>query len=154
MDGRGDIARRAQLEVAPRRAGRLVEYALATAIFLGSFGLWIAVPLASLWLGSLLSDDGTTVMLAVLIICPISMLAYGLGLSVLYAAYLRAADAHPMRTRSGWLGSATGDRRPAMSARRPVLDFSLTFSAIVAGVLLIVWFLLFAENPNPGLPVP
>jgi hypothetical protein len=31
-----------------------------------------------------------------------------------------------------------------------VLDFSLTFSAATAIVLLLVWFFLFAENPSPA----
>jgi hypothetical protein len=81
------------------------------------------------------------------------MLAAGLALSALYKAYLRVTDAHPTGGRTAWLGSLSGDRRPARG-RRPVLDFSLTFSALLAIVLMIVWFFLFAENPSPAGPVP
>jgi hypothetical protein len=134
-------------------AARLLEYALAAGIFLGSFALWILVPVGSLWIASLLSDSATTVMLSVLIICPLAMLVCGVGLSALYGAYLRVSDARPARGREAWLGSLSGDRKPRR-ARRPVLDFSLTFSAIAALVLLVVWFLFVAQSPTPAGPVP
>jgi hypothetical protein len=134
---------------APPAATRLVEYALAAGIFLGSFALWVAVPVGSLWIASLFSNDGTTVMLWVLIICPLAMLACGLGLSALYRAYLRVSNAQPSRGRTAWLGSLSGDRRPPRG-RRPVLDFSITFSAVTAIVLLLVWFFFLAENPSPA----
>jgi hypothetical protein len=139
----------------PRRAGgiRLLEYLLAVGIFVGSLALWIAVPVGSLWIASLLSDSATTVMLCVLIICPLAMLVCGLGLSALYRAYLRVSDAHPGRDQTAWLGSLSGDRRPKRG-RRPVLDFSLTFSAATAIVLLLVWFLFLAHNFSPAGLMP
>jgi hypothetical protein len=63
------------------------------------------------------------------------------------------ADAQETRDRSSWLGSLSGDRRPKR-ARRPVLDFSLTFSAITAIVLMLVWFFFLAENYSPAGLVP
>ena len=152
MDGRGDHASR-QLGAMGGSGSRLAEYLLAVAIFFGSFALWVVVPFGSLWIASHVSDDGTTVVLTALVITPLAMFVCGLGLSALYAKYLRVSDARPVRDKRAWLGSLSGDRRPAR-ARRPVLDVSLTFSAIAAIVLLLVWFLVFAENPNPGLPVP
>jgi hypothetical protein len=149
VDGRGNSAS-GSLTRAPRAGGtRLVEYGLAVGIFLGSLALWIVVPIGSLWIASLLSDSATTVMLCVLIICPVAMLAFGLGLSALYRAYLRVSDAHPTGDRTAWLGSLSGDRRPKRG-HRPVLDFSLTFSAAAAIVLLLVWFLFLAENYSPA----
>jgi hypothetical protein len=111
------------------------------------------VPFGSLWLASRLSGNATTVVLSVLIICPIAMLLCGLGLSALYAAYLRVSDAQPTRDQTAWLGSLSGDRRPKRG-RRPVLDFSLTFSAGTALVLLLVWFFFLAENYSPAGFVP
>jgi uncharacterized membrane protein (DUF485 family) len=146
VDGRGDIAR----GVAPPK---ILEHLLAVAIFVGSLALWVVVPFGSLWLASRLSGNATTVVLSVLIICPIAMLVCGLGLSALYAAYLRVSDAHESRDRSAWLGSLSGDRRPKRG-RRPVLDFSLTFSAITAIVLMLVWFFFLAENYSPAGLVP
>jgi hypothetical protein len=146
VDGRGNSARRIA-------APRIVEYLLAVAIFLGSLALWIVVPVGSLWIASHVSTNATTVVLSVLIICPIAMLLCGLGLSALYGAYLRVSDARPTPGRTAWLGSLSGDRKPKRG-RRPVLDFSLTFSASAALVLLLVWFFFLAENYSPAGFVP
>ncbi|MEA2436773.1 MAG: hypothetical protein QOF65_1329, partial [Thermoleophilaceae bacterium] len=70
MDSRGNNASRT-LTVG---GTRLLEYTLAVGIFLGSFALWILVPVGSLWIGSLIANDATTMMLCVLIICPVAML--------------------------------------------------------------------------------
>jgi hypothetical protein len=128
---------------------RLLEYTLAVGIFLGSFALWILVPVGSLWIGSLIANDATTMMLCVLIICPVAMLLCGLGLGGLYRAYLRVSQAQATTDQTAWLGSLSGDRRPKRG-RRPVLDFSLTFSAGTAIVLLLVWFLFLAKNYSPA----
>lgn len=136
-----------------RPATRLVEYALAVAIFLGSLALWVVVPFGSLWLASQIGDDAQTVVFVALFICPFGMLLCGFGLGALYRAYLRVSGAHPTAERTAWLGSLSGDRKPKRG-RRPVLDFSLTFSAAAAIVLLLVWFFLFAENPSPAGLVP
>jgi hypothetical protein len=138
---------------AGRGGTRLVEYLLAVAIFLGSLALWIVVPFGSLWVASHLSDNATMVVMWVLIICPVAMLACGVGLSALYRLYLRVSDADVRPDRTAWLGSLSGDRRQRRS-RRPVLDFSLTFSAATAIVLLLVWFLFLAENYSPAGFVP
>lgn len=151
MDGRGNSPSR-ELTIA-MGGTRLLSAVLAVGIFLGSLALWVVVPFGSLWLASKLSGDATTVVLSVLIICPVAMLAAGLGLSAMYKAYLRVSGAQPSGGRTAWLGSLSGDRRPARG-RRPVLDFSLTFSALLAIVLMLVWFFLFAENPSPAGPVP
>ena len=132
---------------------RLLEYVLAVSIFLGSLALWVAVPFGSLWIASKIGDDAQTVVLSALIICPVCMLLCGLGLAAMYRAYLRVSDAPQTRDRTAWLGSLSGDRKPKRG-RRPVLDFSLTFSAATAIVLLLVWFFLFAENYSPAGFVP
>jgi hypothetical protein len=153
MDSRGNTASRPIVEMHRAAGTRLLEYTLAVGIFLGSLALWIAVPVGSLWLASLIGDDAQTVVLSALIICPIAMLVCGLGLSAMYGAYLRVSDSHATRDRTAWLGSLSGDRG-RRRARRPVLDFSLTFSAGTALVLLLVWFLFLAENYSPAGFVP
>jgi hypothetical protein len=154
VDGRGNSASGALSRGGSRGGGiRLVEYALAVSIFVGSLALWVAVPFGSLWLASLIGDDAQTVVFAALFICPVGMLLCGLGLAGLYRAYLRVSHVDASRDRSAWLGSLSGDRRPKRG-RRPVLDFSLTFSAATAIVLLLVWFFLFAENPSPAGLLP
>jgi hypothetical protein len=153
MDGRGNSASRQLTAMTHRPATRLLEYTLAAGIFLGSLALWVVVPFGSLWIASLIGNDAQTVVLSALIICPIAMLLCGLGLSALYHAYLRVSDAQPTADRTAWLGSLSGDRKPKRG-RRPVLDFSLTFSAGTAIVLLLVWFFFFAENYSPAGLVP
>lgn len=144
MDGRGNSASGTLI-----RGARLLEYALAAGIFVGSLALWVVVPFGSLWVASLIGDDAQTVVFSALFICPIAMLLCGLGLSALYSAYLRVSEAEPSPERTAWLGSLSGDRKPKRG-RRPVLDFSLTFSAATAIVLLLVWFFFFAENYSPA----
>jgi hypothetical protein len=149
VDSRGNSASR----TLSTGGTRLLEYTLAAGIFLGSLALWVAVPFGSLWLASLIGNDAQTVVLAALFICPVAMLACGLALNAMYQAYLRVSHAAPTRDRTAWLGSLSGDRRPKRG-RRPVLDFSLTFSAGTAIVLLLVWFLFLAENYSPAGFVP
>ena len=155
MDSRGNNASGALIGMTHRRASaaRLLEYVLVVGIFLGSLALWVVVPFGSLWVASLIGDDAQTVVFSALFICPIAMLLCGLGLGALYRAYLRVSDAEPSPDRTAWLGSLSGDRKPKRG-RRPVLDFSLTFSAGTAIVLLLVWFLFFAENYSPAGFVP
>ena len=149
MDSRGNSASR----TLSNGGTRLLEYTLAVGIFLGSLALWVAVPFGSLWLASLIGDDAQTVVLSALIICPICMLACGLALNAMYQAYLRVSHSPTTRDRTAWLGSLSGDRR-TRRGKRPVLDFSLTFSAATAIVLLLVWFLFLAENYSPAGFVP
>ena len=152
MDSRRDSPNRT-LTVAPV-GRRLLEYALIAGMFVGSMALWVLVPFGSLWLASHVSDSASTVMLTVLIVCPIAMLVSGLLLGMIYRTYLRLfADEAPRRDRSAWLGSLSGDRR-AKREPRPVLDTCMTVSALTAIVLLITWFLFLAENYAPAGPVP
>jgi hypothetical protein len=144
VDGRGDIASRTL-----NGGTRLLEYTLAAGIFVGSMALWVVAPFGSLWLASKLAKDAVTMMIYVLFITPVAMTACTFALGALYRAYLRVSGAQVTRDRTAWLGSLSGDRRLARG-RRPILDFSLTFSAITAIVLLLVWFLLWAENPSPA----
>jgi hypothetical protein len=145
VDGRGNIASRTLIT----GGTRLLEYTLAVGIFVGSFALWVVAPFASLWIASKLAKDGTTMMIYVLFICPVAITACTFALGALYRAYLRVSHAAVTRDRTAWLGSLSGDRR-LRRGRRPILDFSLTFSATTAIVLWIVWFLLFAENHSPA----
>ena len=157
MDSRGNSASRELTapSIGPthRHGARLLEYTLAAGIFLGSLALWVVVPFGSLWVASLIGDDAQTVVFSALFICPVAMLLCGLGLGAMYRAYLRVSDAQPSQDRSAWLGSLSGDRKPKRG-RRPVLDFSLTFSAGTAIVLLLVWFFFFAENYSPAGLLP
>ena len=132
---------------------RLLEYTLAVGVFLGSFALWVLAPFGSLWIASKLATDATTMLIYVLFITPVAMTAFAFALGAIYRAYLRVSHAAVTRDRTAWLGSLSGDRG-VKRGRRPILDVSLTFSALTAIVLLLVWFLLFAENHSPAGFVP
>ena len=148
MDSRGNIASRTLTG-----GTRLLEYTLAVGVFLGSFALWVVAPFGSLWIAAQLAKDAVTMMIYVLFITPVAMTACVFALGALYRAYVRVSGAQPTRGRTAWLGSLSGDRG-LKRGRRPVLDFSLTFSAITAMVVLLVFFLLFAENHSPAGLVP
>jgi hypothetical protein len=132
---------------------RLLEYTLAVGVFIGSFALWVVAPFGSLWIASKLAKDATTMLIYVLFITPVAMTAFAFALGGIYRAYLRVSRAEATRDRTAWLGSLSGDRG-VKRGRRPILDVSLTFSSLTAIVLLLVWFLLFAENYSPGSFVP
>jgi hypothetical protein len=148
MDSRGNIASR------PLIGGmRLLEYTLAVGVFVGSFALWVVAPFGSLWIASKLAKDATTMMIYVLFITPVAMTACAFALGAIYRAYLRVSRAEVTRDRTAWLGSLSGDRG-VKRGRRPILDVSLTVSAITAIVLLAVWFVFLAENYSPAGLVP
>ena len=144
MDSRGNIASRTLMG-----GTRLLEYTLAVGVFLGSFALWVVAPFGSLWIAAQLAKDAVTMMIYVLFITPVTMTACAFALGALYRAYLRVSGSQVTRDRTAWLGSLSGDRR-LTRGRRPILDVSLTFSALTAIVLLVVWFLLLAENHEPA----
>jgi hypothetical protein len=134
-------------------ATRLLEYTLAAGVFLGSFALWVVAPFGSLWIASKFAKDATTMVIYALFITPVAMTSFAFALGAVYRAYLRVSGAEATRDRTAWLGSLSGDRR-LKRGRRPILDVSLTFSAITAMLLLVVWFVLWAENPSPAGFVP
>jgi hypothetical protein len=148
VDSGGNIASRTLMG-----GTRLLEYTLAVGVFLGSFALWVVAPFGSLWIASKLAKDATTMLIYVLFLTPVAMTAFAFALGGIYRAYLRVSRAETTRDRTAWLGSLSGDRG-VNRGRRPILDVSLTFSALTAIVLLLVWFLLFAENYSPGGFVP
>ena len=133
---------------------RLAVYSLIAAIFVASLLLWLVTPLVGLWLVSKLSDDGLVVVFAAVgIVCPLLMLAFGLVIGRLNAAYLHAVGAHPARRAAAWRSSLSGERVPVQQAK-PVLEVSLTLSVVIAAILLTIFFLFFAHNATPGLPAP
>lgn len=115
------------------------EYALVAAIFAVSLLLWIAAPLGALWITSQLTEDAFAIVFgAGAVVLPLLMAVFGLILARLNGAYVRAVLAG---------GGRFEGRRP-----KPVLEVSLTLSVMVAAAGLLVFFLFFAHNANPGNP--
>ena len=132
--------------------GKLLEYALAGTLVAGSLVMWLGVPLASLWLVSLMTESVGMFLILLLIVCPLAMIGFAVLLARLNQVYLLVSGAHPAQNRAAWLKSLSGESRP----RQPpaVLDVSMTVSAIVALVLMLVFFFFFAESYLPAPIAP
>jgi hypothetical protein len=132
--------------------GRVLEYGIAATLVAGSLAMWLGVPLASLWLVSLATENAGTFLILLLIVCPLAMVGFALLLAKLNQVYLSVSGAHPAQNRAAWLKSLSGESRP----RRPpaVLDVSMTISALIALVGMLVFFFFFAESYLPAPIAP
>jgi hypothetical protein len=132
--------------------GKLFEYCLAGAIFAGSLVMWLGIPLGCLWLVSLATENVGTFLILLLVVCPLAMIAFAVLLAKLNEVYLRVTGAHPAQGRAAWLKSLSGESRP----RRPpaVLDVSMTISALIALVAMLIFFFFFAESYMPAPIAP
>jgi hypothetical protein len=118
---------------------------------LGSLALWVAIPIAWLWLVRDLEPAGTR-FLVTIIGCVLTMGAAGWGLYRLQDVYARTAgvaDGEPEQPR--WLRSSAGSR--LAGAPLSLLDRMLVGSAMIAVVALVVWWALFSDSSNPSGPL-
>jgi hypothetical protein len=131
----------------------LVERALAAlmavGIVLGSLFLWIGVPVLGMWIAGELTTSAQGFLFAVLGGIPLAMIATGFALFRLGAAYERTRDrgeAGPS-ARSAWLVSHTDERGSSRRARGPrtLVDVSMAGSAVLALLVVVVWFFFIAE---------
>ena len=124
--------------------------ALAVAIVVGSGVLWIGVPIAGLWLAGELTTTGEGFLFAALGGIPLAMVGFGWALYRLNGLYerLHRGDRPPVTPRAAWLASSSDERLGLRRARAPrsLIDVAMTVSAIVALVLLFVWFFFLAET--------
>lgn len=129
-------------------AVRLAATLLAVAIVAGSAFVWIGIPAGFVWLSSKVTRTLPQALAIMLVACPLTMVVFGVLLSKLNSAYLRARHSHPDQLRAAWLGSLSGGRSP----RRPaaLLEVSMTLSATIALVALLVWFFFFAHSSLPA----
>jgi flagellar biosynthesis protein FliQ len=143
------------MELGERMTRMLVIGLLAAAVMAGSAFLWIGIPVAGLWAAGELTDEVSTFLLAILLVVPTAMVAFGWLLyrvNALYEAVLDRPEGPPAR--SAWLVSSSDERGALRRARgrRTLLDVSMTASAIAALVLMAVWFFFLAEAPLAPLP--
>jgi hypothetical protein len=134
------------------RGRELAALALIAVMVVGSLTLWLAVPLAWLWVASKLNqslDPSFGAYVAVAIGIPATML-------VLFTLLRRVDAAH--RTLTGTATEAVPapppwrrSMRDARDIRTPTsaLDVILVATAIAAGLVLLVWFAFFAGSPLP-----
>jgi len=124
---------------------------LALVIVVGSLITWIGIPALWIWIAGRLIDEYPSIYLLALGACPLTMIAWGWFLYRLNRVYSdlapRRAD-RPGTQRSAWLGSLSGDRRPARR-QATLLDVSMIVSVIIALAVMAVWFFGFAEMTGP-----
>ena len=122
--------------------------ALALVIVLGSLFLWIGIPVLLLWAGGQLTNTNTGFLFAALASIPLAMVGFGWLLYRLNAVYERLqGGAEGAAQHSPWLVSLSAERGRVRRSRAPrrLVDVAMTGSALVAIVLLLVWFFFLAE---------
>jgi RsiW-degrading membrane proteinase PrsW (M82 family) len=134
MDGKG---------ARPRE--RAVRALLAGVIVAGGFALWTLLPYAWLQLTGGMSPGARFVL--VIVGLPITM--------ALALVLLVGVDTYRQGLRAGWPDGAPGaiDEDPAEEGRSTLLELTLTVSAIIALVGLVLWWAFLADSPDPSGPL-
>jgi hypothetical protein len=137
--------------VAHDLAERVAEALLAVAIVLGSAFLWIGIPWTAFWLAGEFTTSAEGFLFAVLGGVPLAMVGFGwllYRLNDLYVSF-NGVDERVATGRSAWLVASSEERNKLRRARAPrtLIDVSMTASATVALVLMVVWFFFLAGSP-------
>lgn len=130
---------------------RLLVILLVALMALGSLGLWIAIPIAWLWIARDLEPAGTRFVITITG-CVLTMLGGGWLLYRLEAIYVRTTGKVGQESvEPAWLRSSreAGAPRPPLS----LLEALLVASALAAVVALIAWWAFAADSPNPSGPL-
>lgn len=125
---------------------------LIVVMIVGSLTLWLAVPLAWLWAASKINqslDPTFGAYAAIAIGIPATMLVLFILLRRVDAAHraLTGATAGAKPVPPPWRRSMREERN--LHAPTSALDTILVATAIAAGLVLAVWFALFAGSPLP-----
>jgi hypothetical protein len=125
------------------------EATLALLIVAGSAFLWIGIPVLGLWLAGELTTTAQGFLFATLGGIPLAMAGFGWLLYRLNGLYesLHGDEPQDGAPRAAWLVSSSDERARERRARAPrtLIDVAMTTSAIVALVLMLVWFFFVAE---------
>jgi hypothetical protein len=122
--------------------------ALGAFIVLGSLFLWIGIPVGLLWLGGQLTSTDTGFLFAALAGIPLAMVGFGWVLYRANGVYERLRGGEGAGgQRSPWLRSLSDERSAFRRERAPraLIEVAMTGSAVLALVLLLVWFFFLAE---------
>jgi hypothetical protein len=136
------------------RVNGLAAAGLIVLMVLGSLMLWLAVPVAWLWVASHIDDSleaSFKAYAAVAIGVPATML-------IMFALLRRLDDAHQRLTGAvetkklapAWRRSLSEERD--LHAPTSALDIILVGTAIAAAIALAIWFFFFAGSSLPGGP--
>jgi hypothetical protein len=137
------------------RLNGVAAASLVCLMILGSLVLWLAVPLAWLWLASHIDgslDASLKAYAAVAVGVPTTMLALFWLLRRVDLVHQRITGSAPSkRLAPAWRRSLSEERN--LHAPTSALDTILAATAIVALIALVVWFFFFAGSPLPSSPV-
>jgi hypothetical protein len=124
--------------------------ALALLIVAGSAFIWIGLPTLGFWVGGQLTTSAEMFLLFVLGSVPLAMVGFGWLLYRIAAVYerLRGRGGGGGSPRSAWLVSSSDEGARARRARAPrsLVDVSMAVSAIVALILMFVYFFFIGET--------
>jgi hypothetical protein len=134
------------------RANDIVAAALVVLMVLGSLVLWLAVPVAWLWVASQI-DDSLDASLraygAIALGVPLTMLGLFWLLRRIDRVHQELTGGTPSkRLAPAWRRSLSEERD--LHAPTSALDIILAGTAVAAVVALVVWFFLFAGSSLPG----
>ena len=129
--------------------------ALAVVIVLGSALVWIGVPVAGLWVAGRVTTDPLRFVMFSLLAIPSTMVALGWLLYRAGGHYerLRGTErrgSSPPSWRSSLSEERASDRR--RKGGRPLIDITMTASAITALVVMAIWFFFYATSTLAPLP--
>jgi hypothetical protein len=134
------------------RVNDLVAAGLVVVMVLGSLVLWLAVPVAWLWVASRIDtslDASMRAYGAVAIGVPITMLGLFWLLRRLDQFHQQLTGSAPSRRLApAWRRSLSEERD--LHAPTSALDIILAGTAVAAVIALVVWFFLFAGSSLPG----
>jgi hypothetical protein len=128
----------------------LAVAALALMIVAGSAFLWIGIPVLGFWVAGKFTTTSELFLLVALGTVPPAMVGFGWVLYRVNAVYerLRGGGRPATSPRSAWLVSSSDERAGVRRARAPrsLIDVALAVSAVVALVLMVVYFLFIGET--------
>ena len=119
---------------------------------IGSVMLWIAIPLAWLYVGSRLTNSSQPSLgpyVVVIVGIPVTMLLVGRLLARLNGVYGQVTGKTPtVRVQLPWHRSLRGEREGTHP--RTVLDVVMVCSVALALLAFGIWFFFFAGSSLPG----
>ena len=134
---------------------RVLVAALAVVIVLGSALVWIGVPVAGLWLAGRITTDPLRFVMFSLLAIPSTMVALGWLLYRAGGEYERLRGTERRSSSPPSWRSSLGEERASDRRRkggRPLIDISMTVSAITALVVMAIWFFFYATSTLAPLP--
>ncbi|MDX6587392.1 MAG: hypothetical protein QOI31_1865 [Solirubrobacterales bacterium] len=146
------VARLAREYDAARIARSIAASALLVVMVLGSVAMWTVIPIAGLWVASQLSDSSAYVGIVPLLVAvggiPAAMVVAGKLLVRVERLHMRVTGtaASDPRVAPAWRRSL-GDS--GHSPRMTVLDRLMVASALLAAIVMAVWFFASAGSSLP-----